>query len=192
MLWTVKRLAKYITVDNYFVGMAINAHNPFTNVQWEANSMKALVVYDSVFGNTEKVAQKIGEALGAPAIRVGDVKSENLTNLDVLVVGSPTRGFNPTPGIKKWLNRLDSGSLRGVNVAAFDTRIDVEETNVAILTAMVKVFGYAAKPIGNKLVKKGGDLRMPPEGFVVNDSEGPLRDGKLERAAGWARHMLPD
>jgi flavodoxin len=92
--------------------------------------MKALVVYDSVFGNTEKVAQAMGQALGSQAevqtLRVGDVKPEHLAGLDALIVGSPTRAFSPTPAIKNWLKSLPSNSLKGVKVAAFDTRIKEE------------------------------------------------------------------
>ena len=157
--------------------------------------MKALVVYDSVFGNTEKVAQEMGQALGSRAevqtLRVGDVKSEHLAGLDALVVGSPTRAFSPTPAIKNWLKSLPSNSLHGVQVAAFDTRISVKDIDSAILNFLVKLFGYAAKPIGNRLTKKGGDLSVPPAGFFVEDSEGPLRDGELTRAADWARQILP-
>jgi flavodoxin len=58
--------------------------------------MKTLVVYDSVFGNTEKVALKIGEELGAETIKVSEVSYAQLIGLDCLVVGSPTRAFNPT------------------------------------------------------------------------------------------------
>lgn len=152
--------------------------------------MKALVVYDSVFGNTEKIAQKMGKALEAQAIRVGDVKPEHLTSLGALIVGSPTRAFSPTPAIKKWLKGLAANSLKDVKVAAFDTRVDVHEVDSKVLTGFVKVFGYAAKPIGDILIKKGGDLGPPPEGFFVNDSEGPLRDGELERAAEWAKQLL--
>ena len=158
--------------------------------------MKALVVYDSVFGNTEKVAQEMGRALAtlgeAQALRVGDVRQEHLSGLDVLVVGSPTRAFSPTPAIKKWLNGLPSSSLRGVKVAAFDTRFPVQDANSAILRFLVKLFGYAAEPIGSRLAKKGGKPGMPPEGFFVNDSEGPLRDGELARAAEWVRQIEPE
>ena len=59
--------------------------------------MKALVVYDSVFGNTEKIAQGIGEALGSPeevtTVQVKEVSLDRLSGLDILVVGSPTRAF---------------------------------------------------------------------------------------------------
>ena len=156
--------------------------------------MKALVVYDSVFGNTEKVAQAMGQALASQAevqtLRVGDVKPEHLTGSDALIVGSPTRAFSPTPAIKNWLKSLPSNSLKGVKVAAFDTRIALSDVNSSLLTFMVKLFGYAAKPIGDRLTKKGGDLALSPEGFFVKDSEGPLKDGELERAVAWAKQVV--
>ena len=158
--------------------------------------MKALVVYDSVFGNTEKVAQEMGRALGSQAevqtLRVGDVRPEHLEGLDALIVGSPTRAFSPTPATKTWLRGLPPNSLRGVRVAAFDTRMSVEDVDSAILSFFVKIFGYAAKPIGDRLARKGGEQIMPPEGFIVEGTEGPLRDGELERAADWVRQMLPE
>jgi flavodoxin len=151
--------------------------------------MKALVVYDSVYGNTEKVAQAIGDVLGAPTLRVGDVKPEHLIGLDALIVGSPTRGFSPTPAVKKWLKNLASHSLVGTKVAAFDTRGDVREVNSRAMTTFVEAFGYAARPIATWLAKKGGVQAMPPTGFIVEEWEGPWRDGELERAVEWARQM---
>ena len=156
--------------------------------------MKALVVYDSVFGNTEKVAQAMGASLDSLAdvktLRVGDVKPDDLIGLDGLIVGSPTRAFSPTPAIKKWLGSIPSQNLAGVKVAAFDTRFNVEEAESKVLVGMVKVFGYAAKPIGDRLVKKGGDLLNAPEGFFVLGTEGPIKEGELERAANWALQLL--
>ena len=156
--------------------------------------MKALVVYDSVFGNTEKVAQAIGDALGAPedvsVLRVGDMASEQLAGAQVLIVGSPTRAFSPTPATKAMLRAIPAKALNGVRVAAFDTRFSVEDTNSRLLRAIVKVFGYAAKPIADRLKRKGGDLVLAPEGFYVQDSEGPLKDGELERAAAWAKQVI--
>lgn len=156
--------------------------------------MKALVVYDSVFGNTEKVARMMGQALAdksdVTTLRVGDVHSQNLEGLEALIVGSPTRAFSPTPAIKKWLASLPQTSLKGIKVAAFDTRVEIEVVDSKVLTGMVKVFGYAAKPIADRLVKKGGNLHLTPEGFYVVDTEGPLKDGELERAAKWAQQLL--
>lgn len=93
--------------------------------------------------------------------------------------------------IKAFLKTLPSGSLKGVRVAAFDTRADVQEVNSRILTLFVKLFGYAAEPIAARLVKKGGTQALPPAGFFVNGKEGPLKDGELERAAAWAQQIQP-
>ena len=152
--------------------------------------MKALVVYDSVFGNTEKVAQAMGTALECEARRITEVTPEQLAGLDALIVGSPTQAFQALKPVKAFLKSIPAGSLKGVKVAAFDTRMDVKEVNNAVLTVFAKAFGYAAEPIGKQLVKKGGVQAVPPEGFIVNGEKGPLRDGEQERAAAWAKRIL--
>ncbi len=144
--------------------------------------MKTLVIYDSVFGNTEKVAQAIGDALGAQVLRVTEVQPAQLTGLDALIVGSPTQKFQPLKPIKDFLNKIPAGKLNGVRVAAFDTRIALEDANSAILNFFVKLFGYAAEPMAARLVEKDGTPAMPPAGFFVNGKEGPLKDGELARS----------
>jgi flavodoxin I len=146
--------------------------------------MKALIVYDSVFGNTEQIAQAIGNALGSQMgveiLRAGTVESEQLAGLKLLVVGSPTQGGRATPAIQDFLGRVSADVIRGVNVAAFDTRLP---------TRLVGIFDYAAGRIADSLKSKGGLLMAPPEGFVVGGREGPLKEGELERAAEWARRL---
>jgi hypothetical protein len=89
------------------------------------------------------------------------------------------------------LKSIPKNKLEGVKVAAFDTRFTVSAIeNVRILAFFVKIFGYAAKPIADRLEKKGGELVIPPEGFYVDDTEGPLLEGELERAADWARQIV--
>lgn len=156
--------------------------------------MKALVVYDSFYGNTEQIAQAIGEGLGShddvPVLRVGQVGPEQLTAVTLLVVGSPTRAFRPTPAIMKLLRTIPRNGLQGAKVAAFDTRIDTADIKAAPLRFMVNLFGYAAKPIANRLAKKGGNLLVPPEAFAVADTEGPLKEGERDRAVAWARRIV--
>ncbi len=134
--------------------------------------MRALVVYDSKYGHTEKIAQAIGGAIGGQVRRVGDVKPADLVGFDLVIVGSPTHGGFPTPAIDGLLKALPA--LEGLNLAAFDTR------------TRRTIFGYAAPRIARRLEKSGGKLAAPPEGFVVKGMEGPLVDGELERAADWA------
>lgn len=157
--------------------------------------MKAMVVYDSAFGNTEKVAQAIGQALGSPGdvaiVRVGNARPEQLAGLTLLVVGSPTQKFRPLATISGFLKGIPNNGLKGVKVAAFDTRITESEVEkIRILAFFVRIFGYAAKPIADRLLKKGGNLAVPPEGFYVAGTEGPLLEGELERAADWARRIV--
>ncbi len=156
--------------------------------------MKTLIVYDSFFGNTEKVAQAIGNSLGSKenveTLRVSEVKPEQLIGLELLIVGSPTRVFKPTKAIMGFLNKIPLNVLKGVKVAAFDTRISTVDVNSRFLNILVKLFGYAAKTIAYKLEKKGGSLIIPHEGFFVKDSEGPLKDGELKRAVDWVKLIM--
>lgn len=156
--------------------------------------MKTLIVYDSVFGNTEKIAKAIGDSLAeltsTEVVKVSEAKLEQLHGTDLLIVGSPTRAFKPTKAIVDFLIQIPSNGLKGIDVAAFDTRINTEDVNSRILNGFVKIFGYAAKPIADKLQKKGGNLVLPPEGFFVKDNEGPLKEGELERAAEWAKQVM--
>jgi flavodoxin I len=156
--------------------------------------MKALVVYDSVFGNTERIAHAIGDGLGSQAdvgiVRASDVTTEQLDGLTLLVVGSPTRKFSPTRATVRLLKGIRKHGLEGVKVAAFDTRVPASEVEkVRILALLVRLFGYAAEPIAERLQKKGGQLVLPPEGFYVGGTEGPLLEGELERATDWAARI---
>ena len=157
--------------------------------------MKALVAYDSAYGNTEQVALAIGEALGSvedvKTLRVGNVTPEHLEGVSLLVVGCPTQKFSPTGATTRLIKGIPKDGLKGVTVAAFDTRFTVDEIEkVKILAFLVRIFGYAAEPIADRLQKKGGELAAPPEPFYVSGTEGPLLDGELERAGEWARRIL--
>ena len=157
--------------------------------------MKTLIIYDSVFGNTEQIALAIGNALGSQedvaALRVSEAKPAQFTGLKLLIVGSPTQRFRPTLAISNLLKGISKNSLKGVKVAAFDTRLTMREINeTPILAFFVRIYGYAARPIADRLEKKGGELVAPPEGFYVDATEGPLREGELERAADWTSQIL--
>jgi len=157
--------------------------------------MKAMVAYDSAYGNTEQIARAIGDALGpeedVETLRVGDVTPERLTDVSLLVVGCPTQKFSPTGATTKLLKSIPKDGLKGVKVAAFDTRFtEAEIEKVKILAFFVRLFGYAAEPIADRLKKKGGELAVPPEAFYVSETEGPLLEGELERAGEWAKQIV--
>lgn len=157
--------------------------------------MKALVVYDSFFSNTEKIAQAIGQAISADEVLpVGKVIPDHLAGLDLLVVGSPTRSFNASPAIIEMLKAIPQNGLKGIKVAAFDTRFpDSVIAETKPLAFFVKLWGRAAfadKHIEDLLKKKGGELLAPSVGFYVTGTEGPLMDGEIERATHWAGEIL--
>ena len=91
------------------------------------------------------------------------------------MVGSPINGWRPTPKITTLLSALGSGSLKGVNAAAFDTRV------------RMFIHGDAAKKISHALKAGGADIIAEPMPFYVKGSEGPLRDGEIEKAQSWAQ-----
>jgi flavodoxin I len=144
--------------------------------------MNALVVYDSVYGHTQKIAKAIGEAISddVRVARVGEVDASELKALDLLFVGSPTHGGRPSPATREFLDQVQPPILEGIRVAAFDTRLT---------TRGAAILGFAAGRIAKSLKKKGGTLVESPQAFYVEGSEGPLREGELERAAAWAKNV---
>jgi len=154
--------------------------------------MNALVIYDSVFGNTERIARSISAALGdgTSAQNVSAVTAADLNGIDILFVGSPTRGFKPTPAITAFLASLPADALKGVKAAAFDTRIPLDSIKNPIFRLIVKKGGYADRIIAKALAAKGATLAIPSDGFIVLESEGPLKEGERDRAAAWARSIL--
>jgi flavodoxin len=147
--------------------------------------MKVLIVYDSVYGNTEKIAKAIGGAItgGVKTLHIREVNSSQLESIDFLIIGSPTQGGRPTPAIQDFLTNVPESAIKGIYVAAFDTRFS---------TKLVGIFGYAAEKIADILKAKGGILILSPEGFIVKGKEGPLKEGEEERAADWAKAIIAD
>jgi hypothetical protein len=165
--------------------------------------MKALVVYESMYGNTAAIGEAIAAALGEQGLEVeakliSKVEPEQTAEVNVVVVGGPTHvhGMSrkssrktaaadekntfvePTlePGLRTWLARLPEGE--GRLAAAFDTRID----KPLILT------GSAAKGIGRGLKERGFRLVTEPECFLVS-TQNRLLDGELEHAATWGKKI---
>lgn len=151
--------------------------------------MKTLVVYDSVFGNTEKIATQIAQSIQAEPVQVGKVDDSMLAGVNLLVIGSPTRAFKPTPAMTTWVQGLTPSKLGQAKVAVFDTRADTKASK-NLLMSFVDMMGYAAPWMQKKLSAKGFQVVNPAVGFYVEASEGPLKAGELERAAAWAISLL--
>jgi len=141
--------------------------------------MKALIIYDSNFGNTKKIADALKDAFDGNAMSksVNDFKSEDLNDTKLLIVGSPINAWRPTKNITKFLTQLDATRMKGIKAAAFDTRV------------RSLISGNAAKKIAKQLQNSGGEIIAETIGFFVNGNEGPLAEGELERAKEWAKKI---
>lgn len=143
--------------------------------------MKSTVVYESRYGNTERIAQAVAERLRAAGpvrlLEATDGSTLDIEDGDLLVVGRPTEGHGVSPALRSLLAQVPAGALWGVAAAAFDTRLSWPEV----------LSGSAARSIAKTLEVKGARLIAPPESFMVTGAgESTLREGELERAGAWA------
>jgi hypothetical protein len=177
--------------------------------------MKVAVVYESMFGNTHEIAEAIGDGVRearpdaeVERVPVSEAGPDRIGSVDLLVVGGPThiRGMTSGmsrrmgisgeqkaeasgqpahelepeaegPGVRDWFASLPMASVAS-RAAAFDTRLPNPMS------------GGAAHGIARRLRRHGYELVAEPEGFVVEDSYGPLRAGEAERAKQWGASLV--
>jgi flavodoxin len=144
--------------------------------------VNSVVVYGSRSGNTRKVAEAIVGALEefgpVRLVAAEDASATVWDHCDLLVVGGPTEGRHATPPVRAFFDRLPAHALRGLDAAAFDTRLDWPRL----------ASGSAASEIRRRLLDAGADMAVSPESFKVC-SRPQLRHGELERAPIWAREL---
>lgn len=154
--------------------------------------MKTCVVYDSVYGNTAKIAYAISAAVAealsdglpgnVPVLPVEEVDPSELSRLDLLIIGSPTHGAMATEAVQGLLERIGAPAHEGARLATFDTRLTWK---------FLRSYGYAADKIADALAPRGWTLVEPQGGFFVGGlRKGPLKRGELERATAWARALV--
>ena len=168
--------------------------------------MKALVVYESMYGNTREVAEGVAEGLRAAAVETElmparDAQQEHVSEVDLVVIGGPTHVHSMTrpktrhaavqqadahqltveddaevTGVREWLEGLPA--MSGTSAAAFDTRVDIARV----------LSGQASRAIAKSLRSHGFHLILPPESFLV-DSKTVLVAGERERALEWGKQL---
>lgn len=141
--------------------------------------MKALIIYDSNYGNTKLVAEEIAKNLGDD-IKITSVKQidkSQIKNFDLLLLGSPINGWRPTESFLAFLKDIEQMNLKGIKFATFDTRI--------------KSFfhGDAKDKMAKALESTGAEMITEPKAFYVAGTEGPLFDGELKNASDWAKKI---
>ena len=165
--------------------------------------MDAIVVYESMYGNSHAVADAVAEGLGGARVLAVGEASGGFDPVDLLVAGGPTHmhglataasrrmaaegakedgstavepGAADGPGLREWLRELADGGK--ACAAAFDTRLD----RSPMLT------GVASRGIARRLRRRGYKV-LASESFLVCEAEGPLEDGELDRARAWGREL---
>lgn len=153
--------------------------------------MKTLIIFDSFFGNTEKIGRAIAKAFSSNEHtvikRCKEAAPKELAQFELIIAGSPTRGFRPTEEITNLLKGIGTNGLTNCQVAVFDTRVVLEMFKSKLLRKTIDTGGYAANKLARVFKKKGASLIIEPEGFFVMDTEGPLKEGELERAEKWGK-----
>jgi hypothetical protein len=160
--------------------------------------MKAVVVFESHWGNTAAVARAVAEGIGpeVPALSTAEAVGAAMANAELIVAGAPLLGFRlpnekmldgvrsagrkgPAPPdlshplLGTWLSALPAGNGRS---AAFETRVRA-------------TLGGATETILSELERSGYRRLAKGERFVVKGKYGPLCDGELERARQWGAEL---
>jgi len=154
-----------------------------------ANILNTLIIYDSLHGNTKKIADSISKGFdNIKVISVENITLEDIKGINLLIVGSPTHGGTTKPSLLEFLNSIPLNYLKDVYITSFDTRFDEKKLKL-LLKLLVKTIGYAAIKISKILESKGGKLLIQPEGFFVDDTKGPITKGEEERAVKWGEEI---
>jgi hypothetical protein len=165
---------------------------------------RALVIYESMYGNTEQVARAIGDGLSEVAavdvFEVGTAPTTLAPDVGLIVVGGPTHAFGMSRpgtraaaakevesplvssgiGVREWLDLLEPATESSAG-AAFDTHVDHPR--------LLRHVGSAAAAIAKQLDQLGFEIAAEPEHFWVSGTPGPLADGELQRAHQFGRSL---
>jgi flavodoxin len=148
--------------------------------------MKVLIVYETKYGNTQKVAETIGEVIkdagnDVTVVKVDAVERESIKDYGVFVVGSPTYASSQAKSIKNFISSLDVD--KGTKIVVFDTHSgDGIKTGGPMRRAVKKM---------EKQIEKNTNLEKIVNGLqvAVKGIEGPLIDGELEKCKVFAKEI---
>jgi hypothetical protein len=173
----------------------------------EVVGMKTVIIYESLYGNTRRVAEELARVARGQGdvdmVGVDEATPDVTEGADLVLIGGPTHihglswkatreggaadavgdadrapGIDAAgPGLRDWFHRV--GRVDGTPAAAFDTRFDGPE----VLT------GRASLGISRRLRHHGFAEVAAPKSFVV-DKENTLLDGEIARARQWALSVL--
>jgi flavodoxin len=122
--------------------------------------MRACVIFDTRYGNTEKIARSFEMGLQEAGLQTfcanaKDVAIDSLNQYDLICVGAPTEAFSASKPMKEFFGKLKGVDLSGKYGFAFDTKLDW------------RLSGSAAKFIEKELNSLGLQVIAPRESAIV-------------------------
>lgn len=145
--------------------------------------MKSLVLFESAYGNTERIAREIAQHLEeygvVTLLHATEASSADINVYDLLVIGSPTQYKKASPTMRGWLEGLPYKGLSGFMCAVYDTRYKQPLWRS----------GSAGKQLGKQVRKLGGVMLLESESFFVSSGAGELLAGELERVSTWVKNL---
>jgi hypothetical protein len=165
--------------------------------------MRALLVYESMFGNNRAIAEAVAEGLApevtVEVLEVGHAPAALPEDVELLIVGGPNHAFGMSRpstreqaaqetdaplvstgiGLREWLEALPSVD-RHVRFAAFDSRVD---------KSVIRTVDRTAGSVAKRLRKRGLRPLDGIQSFLVEDMKGPLVAGELDRARAWGAEL---
>ena len=147
--------------------------------------VKALIVYESKYGNTrlvgETIAQGMMETEGAEAtlVEVQEVDLDKTADYDLILIGSPNHVGGPTRGIMKFLDELGKLDLKQKWVAVFDTYMGGD-------------FEKAVKKMEKRISGKAHGLKIAAQGLSVRVQglKGPVVEGELPKSKEFGNRIV--
>lgn len=140
---------------------------------------KVVIVYDTVYGNTARAAEAIGDGMKEAGLEVElrhvkDIKPEYVTAFNLIVIGSPTHAGDMSEDMRGFMKGLKGLTLEGKKGTAFDTRYVGEEIGAAVA-------------IESSMRELGIDVVVPGSPFMVKGGEGPMAEGELPKCKEFGR-----
>ncbi len=132
--------------------------------------MRTLIIYDSLYGNTEKVAGALargmrGGGVDVDCVRANTVDIGTLGAYDTLVIGGPTHKLGLSDTMKAFMKQFKDAGVTNKKAFAFDTKLKS------------RFAGSAGKKIEQQMKQSGINVVKPYVSAIVTGSEGPLKEG---------------
>lgn len=146
---------------------------------------KVLVIFDTTFGSTKKLAEEIATGINeagnisAIAKSQKEIKGENLAEFDAFLFGSPIHATRATRGIRGAIKKVAKADVSGKTAAAFDT--------YQVSSHKGRAVGQIEKEISKRLPSV--ILYTPGFTGLVDGYQGPLNAGEIPRAREYGRQL---